>query len=138
MVITRARGIGVTDLLQRVGATSVPRIGRVPSADVRRKLLRQHREGRCAPSVVEMKTYTVSRNVAVAQVAALVIITHAQGTRIVDLIRGLGATTARKIGSVPSADVRRTILRNHQKGLSASIVLRVKTWPSILSLNVLV
>ena len=101
----------------------VPKNGRVRSADVRRKLLRQHREGRFAPNVVEM------RNVAVAQVAALVIITHAQGTRVTDLIQKLFATTARKIGSVPSADVGRTILRIHRMGLSASIVL---------SLNVLV
>ena len=56
VVITRARGIGVTDLLQRVGATSVPRIGRVPSADVRRKLLRNHRQGRFATIVVKVKT----------------------------------------------------------------------------------
>ena len=56
VVITHARGIGVTDLLHIIGATSVPRIGRVPGADVKRKLLRNHLVGRCATNVVKVKT----------------------------------------------------------------------------------
>ena len=56
VVTTHARGIGATDLFQRLGAISVRRIGRAPNADVRRRLLRNHRQGHCATIVVKVKT----------------------------------------------------------------------------------
>ena len=56
VVTTHARGIGVRDLLRRLGAISVRRLGRVPNADVRRRLLRNHRKGHCATIVVKVKT----------------------------------------------------------------------------------
>ena len=136
--IEHARGDGVTVLPQGVGAPAVPNLGRVPSADVRRKLPRHHRQGRCATSAVKVKTNNVSRIVAFAQAAALVVLTHARGSRIIGLIHTVGATFVRRIGCVPSADVRRELVRNHLQGRNASIVVKVKTWPSMLSLNVLV
>ena len=52
----------------------------------------------------------VSRSVAIAQAAALVVITHARGIGVTDLLPGLGATSVRRIGRVPNADVRRRLL----------------------------
>ena len=51
----------------------------------------------------------VSRSVAIAQAAALVVITHARGIGVTDLLHGVGATSVRKNGRVPSADVRRKL-----------------------------
>ena len=50
-------GIGVTDLLHRLGAISVRRLGRVPNADGRRRLLQNHRQGHGATIVVKVKTW---------------------------------------------------------------------------------
>ena len=81
---------------------------------------------------------SVSRSVAIAQAAALVYIEHARGNGVTVLPQGVGATAVPNLGRVPSADVRRELLRNHLQGRNASIVVKVKTWPSMLSLNVLV
>ena len=56
VVTTHARGIGVTDLPQSLGAISVRRLGRVPDADGRRRLLQNHRQGHSATIVVKVKT----------------------------------------------------------------------------------
>ena len=54
VVTTHARGTGVIDLLQRLGAIFVRRIGRVRNANVRRALLRNHRQGQCATIAVRL------------------------------------------------------------------------------------
>ena len=74
----------------------------------------------------------VDISVAIAQAAALVVTTHARGIGVTDLLPGLGATSVRRIGRVPSADVRRKLLRNHRQGHCATIVVKVKTRLSIL------
>ena len=57
VVTTHARGTGVIDLLQRLGAIFVRRIGRVRNANVRRALLRNHRQGQCVTIVVKVKRW---------------------------------------------------------------------------------
>ena len=74
----------------------------------------------------------VSKSVAIAQAAALVIITHARGIGVTDLLHGLGATSVRRIGRVPSADVMRKLVRKHRQGHCATIVVKLKTQLSIL------
>ena len=51
----------------------------------------------------------VSRSVAIAQAAALVVITHARGIGVTDILPRLGVISVRKNGRVPSADVRRKL-----------------------------
>ena len=74
----------------------------------------------------------VSRSVAIAQAAALVVTTHARGIGVTDLLHGLGAISVRRIGRAPNADVRRRLLRNHRQGHCATIVVKVQTRLSIL------
>ena len=57
VVTTHARGIKITDLPQRLGAVSVRRLGRVPGADGRRRLLQNHPQGHSATIVVKVKTW---------------------------------------------------------------------------------
>ena len=73
----------------------------------------------------------VSRSVAIAQAAALVVTTHARGIGVTDLSQRLGAISVRRLGRVPDADGRRRLLQNHRQGHSATIVVKVKTWISI-------
>ena len=44
-------------LIQRLGAAHVRNFGLVPNADVWRALLRNHRQGQCATSVVKVKSW---------------------------------------------------------------------------------